>query len=295
MRREFRKCERSFFYKYILRRIPPGKNDHLIAGASYAKGLETFRTNYYNTDFHPELPNEEREEKALIEGFKVLTKEYGDFDPPSEKSTKTWLNTIFALCNYVEEWPPWEDHLHPFNPEGNEPSVEFSFAIPIGINHPETGEPILYAGKFDMLAETEGGLLAVEDDKTTGSLGVHFTEKWKLDSQITGYVWAAEQFGYNVSGRAYIRGVALLKTKIEYLEVPCLRQRFLIDNWYKQLLFDISRMIDCWHHDYWDFDYGESCSSYGGCPFIELCSIPNPLDWIDSDFVENEWSPLNDV
>ncbi len=293
MRKEFVKCPRSFFYKYILRRIPAGKNEHLNSGGAYAKGLEVFRKLYYASSFHPERINEEREELALIEAFVACTKTYGAYDPP-QGSAKTWLTTVFALCNYVEEWPPEEDHLHPYNPSGDDPSVEFSFAIPLSINHPETGEPILYAGKFDMLAENDQGMLGVEDDKSTGSLSKNWVQRWRMESQITGYIWAAEQYGYDVGGRAYIRGVSFLKTQIDYLEVPCLRPKFLIDNWHKQLLFDISRMIDCWNHDYWDYDFGDACSSYGGCPFIELCSIPNPLDWVENDFVENTWSPLHE-
>src|SRR3990172_5087025 len=96
--------------------------------------------------------------------------------------------------------------------------IEFSFAAAIPeVKHPETGDPILFCGRFDQLAEYNK-MLFVEDEKTTTSLGEQWRNNWDLDSQFTGYVWGAKQFGLPVVG-AIVRGIGLLKTKTTHQEV----------------------------------------------------------------------------
>ena len=59
---------------------------------------------------------------------------------------------IEALIYYFDTWPMATDLLKPYMFEG-QPSVEFTFSIPLPILHPDTNQPILYAGRCDMIAE----------------------------------------------------------------------------------------------------------------------------------------------
>ena len=120
-----------------------------------------------------------------------------------------------------------------------------SFAIPLPILHPQTNQPLFYVGRFDMLAEDRRGIIWAEDDKTATRLGEQWGKQWTLDSQFTGYVWAARQFNVPVYGAA-IRGISILKTMYGHAEQMVPRSPHLVDLWYSNLLRDVQRMIQIW-------------------------------------------------
>lgn len=134
-------------------------------------------------------------------------------------------------------------------------------------------------------------VLFVVDEKTTKALGDSWMKNWKLRSQLTGYCWAAQEYGYPVAG-AIIRGISILKTKFGHAEVIEPRARWEIDRWLHQLARDINRAIQCWEEDYWDYDLDASCSSYGGCPYLDLCTSPHPERWVETAYVKRVWNPL---
>jgi hypothetical protein len=170
------------------------------------------------------------------------------------------------------------------------PAVEFSFSIPLPINNPDTGEPLLFVGRFDMLGEFQKSLFVV-DEKTTTALGQTWAQQWDLKSQFTGYCAAAREYGYPVAG-AIIRGVGLLKHETTFAQVPQYRADWQIDRWYAQLLRDVQRMVDSYIAGQYDSALSEACAAYGGCAFRRLCLSQHPEQWIDGYFVEKVWDPL---
>ena len=144
-------------------------------------------------------------------------------------------------------WPLGDDYLVPWQPDANveDRGIEFSFAIPIPIAHPQTGQPLFYTGRFDMLAVDRRGVIWAEDDKTASQLGAQWGKQWTLDLQFTGYVWAARQYDVPVYGAA-VRGISILKTMYGHAEQMVARPPFLVDRWYQEMLGDVQRMIDIW-------------------------------------------------
>jgi hypothetical protein len=169
--------------------------------------------------------------------------------------------------------------------------IECTFALPLEIRHPQTGDPMLYAGRFDMLAEREGVLFVV-DEKTTSQLGDSWSSKWDLRGQITGYIWAAKQFGIPVAG-AIIRGVSILKTQYGHAEASVVRSQWEIDRWYEQLNIKLQRMIDAWKSGVFTYSLGDACESYGGCGYKTLCTVPDPEPYIPVHYERIQWNPLN--
>jgi len=66
----------------------------------------------------------------------------------------------------------------------------------------------------------------------------------------------------------------------------------LIDRWAEQLRRDLLRIRDSWIEGYWDYNLGDTCTSYSHCPFIPLCSSASPSNWYDL-FEVKRWNPLN--
>lgn len=281
-------CETRAYWSWIRNLHPKGQSVHLVAGGAYAKGLEIFRRLYYTgTPF----------EEAQEEGFLALTREYGDFDPASPSEYKTWDRTAAAYLSYLKEYPPEEDFLRPHFANGK-PCVEFSFAIPLpGTAHPVTGDPILYAGRCDMIGEARGQLYVL-DDKTTKSFSSNWADQWKLRGQFTGYCWAARVHGYPVVG-AMIRGTAIQKTQIKHLPAITTRDDHKIERWLQHAVRVTNRMtvrykqyLENQDKRAFDMSLDDACNSYGGCAYSILCESRDPEPFVDTYYSHRQWNPL---
>lgn len=288
-REQFFNCPQKFFRATIQKLAPNYVSEHLHFGGAFAAGLEAMRKAFYDSGII--------EKDALSLGILAATRYYGDYTPP-EKSNKTYANLVDALIFYVDSRPLATDPIKPHLLSTGLHAIEFTFAEPIpGTVHPVTGDPILYAGRFDMLADFQNCVF-VEDDKTTSRLGPTWNRQWKLNSQFTGYCWAAQQAGLNVAG-AIIRGQSILSNSFENVEVITYRPQWMIDRWLYQLRRDVNRMIEMWQDfnrygegSAFDYALGSACSAYSGCDFLRLCTSSQPNDWIQSDYRNHIWNPL---
>jgi hypothetical protein len=225
-------------------------------------------------------------------GMVALAQAYGDFEcPPS--SAKTLDRMLGALEYYFDQYPLGADNTTPISLPGGVSGIEFKFATPLDIYHPETGDPILYVGRSDMVAEWNDGIY-IFDDKTTSQLGASWSRQWDLRSQFTGYCWSALENGIPVKG-AIIRGVSILKTKYETQQAVTYRPEWQIKRWMEQLLRDITQIKRNWEEGYWDYNLAESCNHYGGCAYKELCLSPNPDAYLPIYFERRHWDPVNAV
>lgn len=297
MRADFVDCPQKFFQSYILKRQRKGGNVHLTAGGAYAKGLELVRRYVWGEGMSLDA--------ALVRAIPYVVADYGDLEPPPGYEHKSCTNVIRALTAYFDRFPPETDHIRPALSKSGKPVVEFTFSFPTEIVHPTTGMPILYGGRFDMVG-VYNDLLWVVDDKTATSLGPAWDKSWRLRAQLTGYVFAAKQFGFNVTG-AIIRGCSFIKATKEFPHGSAFgfsepieyRVPWQIDRWWTQLHRDLARMVACWEDrsdehpfGYWDWNLADACTAFGGCPFAQLCEVPNPDEWAKADFEPRTWNPL---
>lgn len=284
IRGDYNSCHTKGFWSFQRKLGPKDASTDLIAGGAFAKGLEVTRKLFYGPD---KLPYPD----ALRQGMQAALVEYGGHSPPEHKKLKSVDRVVLALADYFEHYPMPSDHIQPHMIKGT-PCVEFTFSIPLPINHPETGEPFLYAGRFDMLG-VRNGQLVVDDEKTTSQLGPTWINKWNLRGQFTGYIWACQQYGFPVLG-AIVRGVSFLTKGFGHAESIQLRAQWQLDQWYDQLLHDVERMVRAWKAGWYDQDFNETCAEYSGCPFQVLCTAQNPENWV-SKFAVREWDPLAKV
>lgn len=280
--RDFRSCPHKFFLGRILGLRKNAPSIHLHAGKVFAKGQEVYRMTYYSS----KTPDTNH---AMCRALVAMVMEWGDEDYWIGHA-KSLPNIILAVEASFDEYPCATDLINPHMVDGK-PAVEFNFVLPIpGLFHPETGEPILYTGRFDMLAEY-GGMLYVEDDKTATSLGAAWLKQWDLRSQFTSYCWGARSYGKDVVG-AIIRGTGLLKTKFTFMQAIQTRREWEIDRWLIQTQRDIRRMEVLWREGYWDYNLDDSCNDYGGCDFKFLCTRQHPEQWIEPEYKVEFWNPL---
>lgn len=279
----FKKCPTDWYYSSLRSLTSMGGNIHLHAGGAYAAGLEAGRKAFYDEGLDEEI--------SILAAIKAFTLFWGP-DKIEHESAKSYDRMLFALIEYFCQYPLADDIIKPFRLATGKGAIEFTFALPIPeVLHPTTGQPLLYGGRFDMLAEREG-VLFVEDDKTASQLGSQWNRNWTLDSQFTGYCWAARYFGYPVSG-AIIRGVSILKTGYGHAQAIVYRPEWQIARWYEQLVHQLKLMIAYWQQGFYPLALDKhACNSYGGCGFTKLCESPNPESWIETEYEPRVWNPI---
>lgn len=299
MHSNFKECPRKFNYAHIRNlQKSSGKGIHLHAGGAFARGLEVTRKAFF--------VGGASQSAAILAGQEAIVEFWGEPDyEPYMLGNKGLDRLTLGLEYYFDRWPMATDFLTPYLTDSGEHCIEFKFALPLPILHPDTGRPILYAGRCDMIANYHGQLI-VEDDKTTGQLGEQWVKNWTLDSQPTGYCWAARTLGHAVTG-AIFRGVSFLSLKKDKESGETLlhmsyggaqaivtRQTWQIDQWYEQLLRNINRAIVAYKEGYWDLALDKhSCNAYGGCPYIEPCQNRNPEPFLENNYHVVVWNPLD--
>lgn len=305
----WRACKRKHFWSTLHSLYPRGQSVHLIAGGAFAAGIEAARKRV----FLDPAPRDVTHTQMLHAAYPKFLYAWGDFRPP-ENSSKTFFTTWRALEHYLEQHPPASDDLQPWiRPDGS-PAVEYKFAVPLDdILHPDTDDPIFFAGRFDMIGVYSAAgqqLIGPSDEKTTGSLGFDWASKWDLRGQFMGYCWALRAQGIKTN-HAIVRGVAILKTKNEVRTALIAYPDFILLRWERQMKRDIKEMItsyrkvkeqgvdhvdttslDAFYLEHlYPYNFGDSCDSYGGCAFTPLCSARNAEPFF-TNYVKHRFNPL---
>lgn len=304
----FRSCPQKLFRTYVEHWKPRTESVHLVAGGAFAKGIEVARKAFFeqeiltpkvtyddNGNRHVEwLTSHEQvtgAEAAEI-GAGACLAAYGDFECPPD-SAKSAERTLGALEFYFDRYPLGADGMEPITmPGSGRRGIEFSFAEPLEVKHPISGDPILYTGRADMLAEFNDGIFVV-DEKTASQLGASWSRQWEMRGQFTGYQWAAGRAGINAQG-SIVRGISILKTKYDTLQAITYRTPYEVQRWYDQTHRDVRRMLQCWEQGWWDFNMDGACTEYGGCSLVDICkSSPDIAEsYLPIKFEKRVWDPL---
>lgn len=268
----------------MLRLVLNRENAHTHFGKCFARGLEIVRRNYYT-----ETGDQYR---ALVAGIIALIRAWGEFpaqpDGPPSMQKKSLEACIACLIGYLQRWPIADDAAPLMLANGI--AVELTLSAPIpGVQHPDGG-PLLYLGLPDAIVMNASQVVHVQDEKTSSSLGAKWSEKWRLRAQFYGYVWLAMENGVKVHGIS-VRGVAPMSFKVDLTETELYPAEWEIERWLTQLQRDAKRMLACYEEMRWDLNLGDSCTSFGGCDYLLLCTAQNPYQWVTPSYKVDEFDP----
>jgi hypothetical protein len=268
----FATCPRKFFWGYICRlRKKSDWEVNTSSGKVFALAVQAVRDVYWG-------PNGGDADYALATGLHVLNKRWED--PPTEegkKVKKTLPVFMKMLMEYFSQYPLESEPFTPVLTSTGKPMLEFSFELPLAVNNPDTAEPLLFKGVFDVLAH-RGNTIWPFDDKTTGNVTAQWAKKWTLDSQMTGYIWAARTY-YESVGGAIVRAIDIY---CKTTTVLALRSDALIIQWMDATLRIIDYALQCYSKGEWPMhQFGTVCHQmFGTCPFHQLCSSEQPELWL---------------
>ena len=300
----FDSCKQRGLREYILGLTHSAISPDLHCGGAFAKGLEVSR--------HALWVRGDSLSDATLRGAWAISDYWGDVDPEPEKHgkphIKSLVNTVAALYSYFEEYDPNTDGIEPYYYGDGKPAIEFTFAIPMEVNHPVSGEPIIFCGRCDLLGHFND-FFCVVDEKTTTSLGTQWVYKWAMRGQFIGYCYAAQHYGLPISS-ALIRGIAFQVKEFKHMQVIEQYPQWQIDRWWQEANAKVQHLVDIWNFNCevygdtidsptftqfcnsWQHSYGDACDSYGGCPYRkDICTCENPEDWL-SEFDIRRWDPL---
>jgi hypothetical protein len=276
----FKACPQLCFKTYFANWKSKAEKIDLHAGKVHAIGLEYARRAFFEEGVGAE------DAEAL--GLREMLKAWGDFECPQDHP-KSLQGVARAYSYYMDSFPLTMNTGFPIVLPGGKRAIEVSDVLPLALAHPETGQPLLYSIRADMVVQYAGGIYG-EDDKTTSRLGPTWSSQWDLRSQFIGYTWGLRQ-SLNVNG-FLVRGVSMLKTKNEAQEAIVNFSSFEVDRWYGELLEWLEDIIRCWRTKRWRYNLDHSCSNYGGCGFRTVCKAEDERPWLEQFFERRKWDPV---
>ena len=311
-------CHRKWVWSYERNYTAHGgKSIHLMAGGAFAKALEVLRLGWLNKsvdgieitghEIDPETGEKEKytfrgqvnsRDDALHYALQALMLSYDESVP--HDTAKTLDRMCGALEFYADSFPVDNPEFGVISVIHGKPGVEWNFAIPLPVLHPDTGEPLIFAGRTDVILDVYGGRYLV-DDKTTSSLGAQWANQWDMRGQFAGYAWAARELGIRTDG-TLVRGISILKSKYDKAQALVPQPDWKLDEWLGAATAKLEFAITQYKKSKYAEAYGgvnngvpafgEACNEYGGCEFKQPCMNRDHDGWLDSNYVERNWNPL---
>lgn len=292
--KDFRACPQRFFQRR-LRGLRPMVGDvgvDAVFGGCLAAGVEAARRAYYVQG----LSGADAVGEAIVTAQEAWHKEA---PVVPVRSRKTLANLTNAILAYFAKWPlPPEPTALCLTPI--EDGIENCYTKDLGLVHPVTGKPLMYAAKMDMVARDQYGNYVAVDEKTTGNFSDSWYAQWDIDPQMTGYIWMLQDFQLTNMPHAVIRGIEI-GSAISCISVPVFRTEHQVKVWLHQTRMDVVRMLELWWDsgagelvDEWPRTLGANCVQYGRpCEFMKLCNSPDAGRIAASEYRVERWSPLN--
>ena len=282
-------CQAKYYWRHLRGMASRDIKIDLHFGKVLAHALDTLREAF----FIKKLPAEEALHRMRV----AALFSWGDFpeqplDRRGQPHVKSLPALLDALESYVEHFGLETDELTPI-------SSEFSFSLPIpDTAHPETGEPILWTGRIDMVAKGLGGVWIV-DEKSTAKLGPAWADQWLLRPQFIGYFWALKQYGHNPSG-VVVRGLGIYKDRVEFKPVVVTVTNHMVELFLQDVQDKIEALKKAFkgsplyklERNAFIHSFGSPCSQYGTCQFLPLCRSSSPETWLQ-DYDYQPWNPIN--
>ena len=267
---DFRRCPEFFHNRHVKGLVLDGGSKHtdpLAAGGAIHKGVEAW---FATKVLLPRLGNATTAVK-MAWGTDDL------FLPEKAKYTQGFLTAVMA--GYADAWPREKDN---FKVLANEQWLQ-------------SGN---YGGIIDRLVEFDDGVYVMDTKTTSGWVNERYIEAFQLSSQFRGYVWLAQQAGYDCHG-AYLDAIHLDTQGHKVKRGDFVREKILFsDEQIQSWLLDkekTRRDIEDLHplegrrlqwpqNDQRCFDWNRPC------PYWKLCTAVIPENEMDY-YKEERWEP----
>ena len=291
-------CEQLGHLKYEEHLTGKTPSEAIVFGSGMHKAVEVWTQHHiqYQNPLFPRITDEDAvksAEAAFVEVWEAeLPKEQRDM-------LELGLNRR-SIANFRRLFGGYRKKF-PLEMYDEIVSVEQSFTLPLGLT-PE-GREIWWSGVTDRILRWQSGLYYVDIKTSTYALDAAFFDKWKLSTQMLGYMWAGQQLIDEQFSGVMVQGVqvqAPLKTKVRAAdelvqgEVIAFSQD-QIEGWKRNVLAKIDDVHRARQRGYWVKNLSTRCSSYGSCSMAMLCGAGDAAQAEirkQQYYIERVWNPL---
>lgn len=285
--KSFRNCPRKYYYRHVLGLVPVGSlSPDLTFGQGIHAALEYM---YKGGDTVTRVPCPHGPCEFCNPNEGMIRAHYAEFMKQFPASSQDGKNTVFVglslLSHYLSKW-----NRETF---GEILSVEQPFAIPFG--KAVHGVDIYWVGKMDLTVRDSMGIAPV-DHKTASRFGEFFEKGFKIDVQITGYIWATPRLFDEECNHAVINALRKSVRPSEEDLVRKITQRIPeeIESWEREVLHTISEIHACSETGVWPQN-GDSCFNYWReCEYRCLCTTGSAgrEGLIRGNYTTEKWEPV---
>lgn len=282
---DFLRCERMYFYEFMLGWKSTIPNNHLVYGEAWHRAMEHLLLEGYSDKAVQEAYNE----KFLPYYRSIFAQDTDELCSP-----KTPANALKALAEYTTWYA--EDPL-----KYEVLFTEVSGTVPID------DKRVLDFRIDSILRERESGLyLSFEHKTKKSSFTQRWYEQWELSVQIGTYTHALYcLYPMEKVKGVMVNGVGFLKTKLDHIRLPQWRNPRQMQVWLWNTLehvnlieAEMERLSECKDSDEVMMAFpirSISCGNFFGCPYLDFCTTwSNPLRKCEKPpmgFEINFWNP----
>ncbi len=302
-----KECPRKYYYAIICGYRPLRKAPPLYFGGMFHKALEVYDEARAKGTDHTEA-QVLAVKKAMLSTMHVEPeKQEESFDPETgEVTLKTvpprlvlWQSDdpnrsretlIRSICWYTEHFR--DDVLKTYVFPDGTPAIELSFRFDLPINTPD-GDPYLYVGHIDKVAEMANQLWNVERKHTKRTLSSSYFSGYTPNGQVTGYSFAGKVVLHKPVSGTIVDATQVAVGFNRHARHMAMRNEEQLNEWLVNTIHWIKMAEHYAASDYWPMNE-ESCHKYSGCQFRDVCSKSpsNRQVWLDRDFHKDPWNPL---
>jgi len=265
----FQRCPRFYHWRFILNLVPPKEPLPLLVGRAVHAGLAAL---YAKTKDPAEYLNKVFED--VIETGHWL-------GPELEELQKQQQYSRFILEGYQRQWP-------------NEPFTVLAPEVEGSVELPASRHILQF--RTDAVVSWKGRPWLLEH-KTTAQLGPTFFRKFRMDGQITCYVYAV----WRTLGERPVGAIinAIRKSRkldsAEFARDVVMRSERQIHDFLQQFTrqVDAIEASDPAESEAWP-QHTDACVQFNrGCPYLDLCSndtpdmralyVTRPPDYVDGE------------
>lgn len=235
-----------------------------------------------------------------------------------------WQNAhdIFQEYLRAHPWTKSSDGVYRGLPyQHDDPAyVEIAFELPL-----DEAEGLWFVGRFDGLPRYQKGRV-VDEFKSTGSINSGWKAQWKMNSQPTGYLWAARQLVQEPVAGVFVQGLEFSmlpsdpnkkcnKHNLKYAECRLMHAKWemtellersegFIAGWFADTV-DAARKMRTLLKDAPTLESANLISQEGmfngacfkyftECEFAGACTTGRQAHLIEANYPYNPWSPFKE-
>lgn len=281
----YKECPRKYKLAILDGWAPKTKAPPLLFGGWMHGAQEVYDRELVKHSSH-EIALREAVRFALI--ATVHREDDGTFTPwVSDDPNRSRLTLVRSIVWYCEHFK--EDSLKTLILPSGQPALELSFRMAL-----PTHQEFYYCGHIDKIA-TYGphGIFIQERKHTKTTIGSYYFEKYNPNSQISGYVLAAQTLSQTHVEGSVIDAIQVGATFSRPARGIERRTPAMLEEWMDDTIIWIERIHAATLSQSFPMNT-ESCHKYRGCQFRGVCSHSASVrDMIlQTDFSKRFWDPL---